>query len=69
MGEEKRVKCRECNGKLTQNEVSDNIYAGNTEAEYICYKCQSEDIEDENVDESDDVDSILHRLGFDSAND
>lgn len=34
-------KCCECGYKLTQYEISDNLYVGVQEINYICYSCQS----------------------------
>lgn len=49
MSAEKKPICRTCGGKLSNIELNDNIYAGLTEAEYVCYACQS----DEDVSEDD----------------
>lgn len=53
MSSEKKGKCCECGNKLSQYELSDNIYAGLTENEYICYACQS------------NVDEVLDDINFD----
>lgn len=42
MSVEKKAKCCQCGGKLTQYELADNIYAGLSENEYICYACQTD---------------------------
>jgi len=46
--ETKEHKCSECERKLTNYEISDNIYVGNQENSYICYNCQAPVEEDEN---------------------
>lgn len=42
MSAEKKPKCSDCGGTLSQYELADNIYAGIDESLYICYSCQSE---------------------------
>lgn len=61
MGENTTAICRECKGKLTIYEINDNIYAGSTEREYICYKCQSND----DIEEDTDYDDIDSNFDFD----
>lgn len=40
MSADNKAKCCKCDGKLSQYELSDNVYAGLTEKEYVCYACQ-----------------------------
>lgn len=48
---EKISKCSECGGKLSQYELSDNVYAGLPETEYICYACQTFIADEKDEDE------------------
>lgn len=52
----KKPQCSVCATKLTQYELSDNIYLGLSEISYICYSCQtiSEPENDLNYDDEDD---------------
>lgn len=58
MSSEKKAKCCKCGNNLSQYELSDNVYVGLNENEYVCYSCQS------------DVDGILEdNLNFDDEDD
>ncbi len=50
MSKEKGVVCTTCEGKLSDNELNDNIYAGHNENEYICYVCQSTEIDLDDIE-------------------
>jgi|WetSurMetagenome_2_1015567.scaffolds.fasta_scaffold496174_2 hypothetical protein len=53
MTKDKDYTCCECGHKLTQYEVSDNIYAGTDPRDYICYSCQTyiDDMDDDDEDQ------------------
>lgn len=51
MNSVKAGKCSVCTRKLTSNELSDNIYAGLKENQYICYTCQTVDDDEDDDDD------------------
>lgn len=54
----KKPKCCVCSGNLSQWEISDNVYAGVDEVEYICYGCQAALMEESDDDEEEEEDFI-----------